>query len=904
MSQRYIGGLIYNPPGGFSGYFDGSGDYLSLPSTSALAFGTGDFTVEMWIFPTVGATGQTLISNATSDDTQFSLQLRSTNKLALTGWNTEWLLSSGTVVINAWNHVVAVRSGTSASLFINGFRQANATVSNNFSSTNVYNIARNPSNFDPYTGYISNLRAVKGTAVYDPTATTITVPNGPLQAITNTSLLTCAYSTFRDGSTNNFTITVNGNTAVSTQNPFPLTTLPNPALGNQGNGVYSMSQYQSLLSQNLWPAVDPYWRYVTLMLHGNGTNGAQNNTFLDSSTNNFTITRNGNTTQGTFAPFGNNWSNYFDGTGDYITSSQSQTIPATGDFTIDGWFWCNTYTNYPSILSQGTSGNAGRFNIYINNDGKFGVQIGATANNIGSAVPTNQWVHFAVTRSGSTVTVYINGASIGTATNGTSVQNTTPSIGSEWTGDPYRWIGYLSNIRVSNVVRTISLPASPFVADANTVLLTCQSNRFIDTSTTAATLTPNGNVSVQRFSPFAPTAPYAAGTDGGSGYFDGSGDYLRVASNTDAALSLGTSDFTYEAWVYPTAFVSGSSVIGVQTQTNGSAGNGFALYLTNTGAPGVLAAASSGGYAVNFTGTAIPLNAWTHLAVTRSGNTFTLWRNGVSDGTATSSVTITQDSTSGYGGWNTGASPQTGQGHNGYIVDRLTKGGALYSATFTPPSSPFTTTVSAGTVSLLCSMTNAGIIDNAEMNNLETVGNAQISTAQSKFGGASMYFDGTGDYLKYLGTVTAGLGSGNFTIEFWINAPSLNDKFILGLRGGMSGSPHVTTGGYGGTTVGALRWASSAGEILSGTTVITDNTWHHCAIVRNGSTITLYVDGINRGSGTDTTSFNGNGGQILIGENNVGTNTLTGYLDDLRITKGYARYTANFTPQRSQWQDQ
>ncbi len=155
-----------------------------------------------------------------------------------------------------------------------------------------------------------------------------------------------------------------------------------------------------------------------------------------------------------------------------------------------------------------------------------------------------------------------------------------------------------------------------------------------------------------------------------------------------------------------------------------------------------------------------------------------------------------------------------------------------------------------------------------------------------------------------MGTVTAGLGSGNFTIEFWINAPSLNDKFILGLRGGMSGSPHVTTGGYGGTTVGALRWASSAGEILSGTTVITDNTWHHCAIVRNGSTITLYVDGISRGSGTDTTSFDGNGGQILIGENNLGTNTLTGYLDDLRITKGYARYTANFTAPTAPFPDQ
>jgi hypothetical protein len=48
---------------------------------------------------------------------------------------------------------------------------------------------------------------------------------------------------------------------------------------------------------------DPFFNQTTLLLHGDGTNGAQNNTFLDSSTNNFTITRNGNTTQGTFSPF-------------------------------------------------------------------------------------------------------------------------------------------------------------------------------------------------------------------------------------------------------------------------------------------------------------------------------------------------------------------------------------------------------------------------------------------------------------------------------------------------------------------------------------------------------------------------------------------------------------------------
>jgi len=67
------------------------------------------------------------------------------------------------------------------------------------------------------------------------------------------------------------------------------------------------------------PSSDPQFNYVSALLTGDGTNGAQNNTFIDSSANNFTITRAGNTTQGSVSPYGGNWSNYFDGSGDYLS---------------------------------------------------------------------------------------------------------------------------------------------------------------------------------------------------------------------------------------------------------------------------------------------------------------------------------------------------------------------------------------------------------------------------------------------------------------------------------------------------------------------------------------------------------------------------------------------------------
>jgi len=81
---------------------------------------------------------------------------------------------------------------------------------------------------------------------------------------------------------------------------------------------------------------DPQFNYVTMLLHGDGTNGGQNNTFVDSSTNNFSITRNGNTTQGSFSPYGTLWSNYFDGSSKLYRSMSGVTV-GTGQFTAEVW---------------------------------------------------------------------------------------------------------------------------------------------------------------------------------------------------------------------------------------------------------------------------------------------------------------------------------------------------------------------------------------------------------------------------------------------------------------------------------------------------------------------------------------------------------------------------------------
>jgi hypothetical protein len=157
-------------------------------------------------------------------------------------------------------------------------------------------------------------------------------------------------------------------------------------------------------------------------------------------------------------------------------------------------------------------------------------------------------------------------------------------------------------------------------------------------------------------------------------------------------------------------------------------------------------------------------NAWTHIAITRNGsNELKFWINGVGQ---SSVVTDTTDynSTNGVviGSGSYGA-------YTGYLSDvRITKGVAVYTTTFTPPTQTLGNYSTTYPASLLLNMNNGGIIDQHSTNVLETLGNAQLSTAVKKYNNASIYFDGTGDYLRIPNNALWALGTGDFTIEFWV----------------------------------------------------------------------------------------------------------------------------------------
>lgn len=652
---------------------------------------------------------------------------------------------------------------------------------------------------------------------------------------------------------------------------------------------------------------DPNFKQTVLLLHGDGTNGGQNNTFIDSSTNNFTITRNGNTTQGTFSPFSQSdgyWSNYFDGTGDYLSIADNAALDmGSSDFTIEGWYYPvgNAAVSTGIVSKRANSSTVGGVLLYYGSTGltpSLLVDTGGTWGiNTASSVSFNgnAWNHFAIVRNGTAFNLYINGVSGVSATSSATIPDNASSftIGSAGGADFPISTCYMSNFRVvkGTAVYTgaFTPPTAPLTAITNTSLLTCQSNRFKDNSSNAFAITRNGDTAVTAFSSFAPTAAYVASTNGGSGYFDGTGDYLDIANSNTFDTD---STYTLEAWFYqPSA----------GNATFFGRGGGAGSWSTSNGHQ-ILLFIESGSIYLQFNTSGSPTSIsttspaagqWNHAAVGYDGTTTRFWLNGASVGSSTAAYTMptTRNIV------RIGAGPSGGNLINGYIGNvRFVKGTDVYgvsNTSITVPTSPLTAITNTA---LLTSFTNAAIFDNTGKNDLETVGNAQISTSVVKYGTGSMYFDGTGDYIFSPSSSNFSLGSGDFTIECWFYAGKTGDHYLFDMRTQSDIYTYLdnTSLNYIAAKVG------SSSQVNAGT--YTSNSWTHYAIVRSGSAtnnVSFYVNGTRTQQVTDTTNFSTNT-PFFIGRRYTDFSGafgyMNGYIDDLRITKGVARYTgASFT---------
>jgi hypothetical protein len=743
-----------------------------------------------------------------------------------------------------WYHIAMTRDSiNNLTLWVNGERQGSAIVNNTF-TVGTYQIGG--SGADVFKGYISNFRVVRDNCLY---TEQFTPPTSPLTYIPGTQVLLCAAPTFKDNARGGAL----DYTGVTT--------------GTKWNGDLKISEF------------NPFQYTYTNKPAGYSSN-----------------------------VFGGSY--YFDGVGDYITVPDSPALRLQGSFTIQGWFYpTNVVTTNHSIVSKGAV------------DAGWQVQIGRANNlvvanaTVGLVTPTpikfNAWNHFAFVRdSTNKALVFLNGNLEVTGTFLNSYFDVTPMyIGSGRIAGANLYTGYISDLRIDRTNlygNSFILPTTPISSTRNAAFIQDKRVAIGDYSMN------NGielayDAKVKSFYPFTKDGYYSTFLDSSS--------RLAIPS-TASALDLGTGDFTIEFWLYcPVPYSSTSSSAALLGKKGGDSNNGWQLY-------------RDGGYPTkingriaqqnNFPTTTTPsTGAWEHWALVRTGTTLNWYYNGKLDATTTNSASASDSSA----GFNLNYADTWGSyGNFIYSNIRVVKGTCVYTGNFTVPTEPLSTIQSAsaniaalyGTeTSLLACQSSSSSKDNSVNNYTLTTGagTALVSQNQplpitkiSQPARTSLYFDGVTSNLVVLPAFSPAfaLGPGDFTVEFWMypQTTTANEYTIIE-------SPQANT-------FNIIKKASSGGLVHKQyggqeTVIMTDaalnanaNTWIHIAISREGGSQTLlgnwrtYVNGwLSSNTSAVTTNYGLPRVPTTIGNKITGGTPFTGYIADLRVTKGVARYTAN-----------
>ena len=175
--------------------FDGTGDYITVPTDTDFAYGTNAFTIEMWVYRTVSGAVQILLDQRTASPTNYApfLFIGTTNVITYSDGAATVITGATTVPLNAWSHVALSRSGTSTRLFLNGVQQGSTyTDTRNYIQTPISLGMRFDGVGSPFTGYIDEVRISKGIARY---TANFTAPSAAFTNDANTVLLLHADST-------------------------------------------------------------------------------------------------------------------------------------------------------------------------------------------------------------------------------------------------------------------------------------------------------------------------------------------------------------------------------------------------------------------------------------------------------------------------------------------------------------------------------------------------------------------------------------------------------------------------------------------------------------------------------------------------------------------------------------
>jgi hypothetical protein len=357
------------------------------------------------------------------------------------------------------------------------------------------------------------------------------------------------------------------------------------------------------------------------------------------------------------------------------------------------------------------------------------------------------------------------------------------------------------------------------------------------------------------------TAQFKFGT--ASLLLDGNSDYVTLPDS--ANWNFGTGAFTIDCWVrFPS--LGGYHIICSQMEDLGG-GNFRHWIFEHTPTTLKISHSQTGTVDINYTAPFVhAVDTWYHIEIGKvaSANTYYFFVDGtlLTTTEVTAGGTFTDVASVLYVG------SDTSTFFNGWIDElRISKGVLRHSASFTVPAYPY--------------------------------GQVITSTTSPKFGTASAYFDGGGSQLSLADSADWNFGTGSFTIDFWIKFSILPTDQTAIWEQYVDATHYIKlylhyTAGW----VIVVYDGSQTVNIQQGAVTTSAGTWYHIALVRNGNDWNIYQNGTSVASGTDDSEVPDFAAVVKIGDGQ-GVNHFNGYIDEFRVSKGVARWTANFTPETS-----
>jgi len=826
-----------------SGYFDGA-SYVSYPDSDNFDFGTDDFTIDFWLnFSTV----QDSDFVGTGYDIGFLVHYSASNiyfyaeSVAKTA---SWTPSTG-----VWYHVAVCRNDGMLNIFVDGISLTNTAASEDIQSTSSLQIGKDVTASNYFHGYIDGLRIHKGKSLW---TENFIPPNAPVEQVDEETvlLLHCdgvnASTTFTDGGVHQHTVTANADAQVST----------------------------------------------------------------------------------TESKFGGA-SLYLDGTGDYLSIPDSTYWDlGSEEFCIDCWIKRGAGSGSTRVIVARWDYSAGDYRCwglqlntsnqivgYVSTNGTDG---GATTVT-GTTVLDTSWHHLAFLRIANTLYVYLDGVFENSESFSSSVYDSNRSIfiGANNAGGDNLYDGYIDEFRISKGIgrwtEDFIPPVEPYpaydvpvtVRDETVLLLhgdgADASTTFDNYGITDHSITVNSNAQIS-------TTQSKFG--GSSIKINGGSDSLELGDLSD--FDIATGDFTIDCWGYLTSYTNNPTICG-KYQNDGT---GYYWRVLESGY--ITFNADTNTELLNSSTTQFPLNQWAHVALVRHGDYLAIYLDGV----VVTSTTFVGSLIDGVADFYVGRFyPSINASWNGYLDEfRFTKGKALWTGEFTPPTAPYPDIKDADTKLLIHAESLATkdgytsdlyIKDSSESNhNIFLNGDATLSSTESKFGSKSIYFDGTGDYLTLPDSSDWAFSTGDFTVDLWVNFDSLASQR------GIIGQYHTSTPDdyrwqiiwYSNT----VQFYAKDGTVMANYTFAwtpTLDTYYHLSLVREGTSIYIFVDGVSQSltvnTAISTTAMPDVGGDLSIGRGRSGAAWIynSGFNDEIRISKGIARWTANFTPPAAPYPD-